>query len=649
MSHHSGSRGLTLRHKQREVLVDIIQSAVPMDSFAGSSSSSATSAANATSSSWKLLVFDSVGRDMIAPLLKVKDLREMGVTLHMMIDKQREPVPGAPAIYLCAPTEDNITKIAKDCVQELYQWVYVNFTAPIHRKLLETFAELLTAEGKLRSIRHIRVVDRTLSFVALANDQFSLMMPRTLYTLNSRHTTDAAMEVCLTQISQGLSHAVISTQQVPVVAFAKGGAAEEVGKRVVGTIHDLLKERIFTPQTTSAALGRPLLLITDRTTDLPCALHHPFSYRGLLVDAMGMRLNKVDMNNEGKEKTFEMDPENDAFFRSNASVDFGSVASNVEAALEEYKKEVDRFSRDNGGGNTDGSDASTMSKMLAHAPKLAEKKRSLDAHTTLAYGILKSIKESELDGFHGVEAGVMNREGVDHEHFEKLMTGPTSLQDKQRMYLIAYLLSHNDEEAAALEKYLPYCAQPAAAQSPAAASGAPSAPGTSATGNRFPALQYIKHLRSWSLHANSPATQSASSSSLTSGWGFAQSLAKGIAATLKGSSEAEYALTRLVDALLQDSNAISGAAGGRSSAAAARSKLLEGLGAMDPRSRQAVDAGDIHFHHAIVFVVGGGSVNEYDNLKRWESTHPRKSVAYGSTEMLRGHDVLQELTMLGAE
>ena len=32
---------------------------------------------------WKLLVYDRVGQDIISPLLSVKELRELGVTLHM--------------------------------------------------------------------------------------------------------------------------------------------------------------------------------------------------------------------------------------------------------------------------------------------------------------------------------------------------------------------------------------------------------------------------------------------------------------------------------------------------------------------------------------------------------------------------------------
>ncbi len=32
---------------------------------------------------WKILVFDDLGRDVISSVLRVSDLRSMGVTMHM--------------------------------------------------------------------------------------------------------------------------------------------------------------------------------------------------------------------------------------------------------------------------------------------------------------------------------------------------------------------------------------------------------------------------------------------------------------------------------------------------------------------------------------------------------------------------------------
>lgn len=37
----------------------------------------------ATEPVWKILIFDRVGQDIISPLISVRELRELGVTLHM--------------------------------------------------------------------------------------------------------------------------------------------------------------------------------------------------------------------------------------------------------------------------------------------------------------------------------------------------------------------------------------------------------------------------------------------------------------------------------------------------------------------------------------------------------------------------------------
>lgn len=34
---------------------------------------------------WKVLIYDRVGQDIISPLISVKELRELGVTLHVCV------------------------------------------------------------------------------------------------------------------------------------------------------------------------------------------------------------------------------------------------------------------------------------------------------------------------------------------------------------------------------------------------------------------------------------------------------------------------------------------------------------------------------------------------------------------------------------
>ena len=51
------------------------------------------------SSSYKLLVLDAVTKDIVSPLIRVDELRNSVVTLHMQIMADRQPIPDVAAVY----------------------------------------------------------------------------------------------------------------------------------------------------------------------------------------------------------------------------------------------------------------------------------------------------------------------------------------------------------------------------------------------------------------------------------------------------------------------------------------------------------------------------------------------------------------------
>lgn len=63
--------------------------------------------------SWKVLVLDSRAQDVLATTLRVQDLRDQGVTLHLPLHSDRPAIPDVPAVYFVAPTSDNIRRIAE--------------------------------------------------------------------------------------------------------------------------------------------------------------------------------------------------------------------------------------------------------------------------------------------------------------------------------------------------------------------------------------------------------------------------------------------------------------------------------------------------------------------------------------------------------
>ena len=84
---------------------------------ASTSSALQNSSSTGNGEAFKVLVLDKQTKDIIAPLLKISDLRKYGVTLHLMISTERQSIPDVPAIYFVDATEENIRLITnvRDC------------------------------------------------------------------------------------------------------------------------------------------------------------------------------------------------------------------------------------------------------------------------------------------------------------------------------------------------------------------------------------------------------------------------------------------------------------------------------------------------------------------------------------------------------
>ena len=86
-----------------------------------------------------------------------------------------------------------------------------------------------------------------------------------------------------------------------------------------------------------------------------------------------------------------------------------------------------------------------------------------------------------------------------------------------------------------------------------------------------------------------------------------------------------------------------------------------GLGSLGPGTGASFGQRRQGFNEAIVFTVGGGSMDEYGNLQEWvnrtgaggsgaSATAPRRRVVYGSTEMINAEEFLKtQLYALGKE
>ncbi|PHJ18525.1 sec1 family protein, partial [Cystoisospora suis] len=115
-----------------------VDSSLLHSSFSSSSSSALLPQGCA---SWKILIFDDVAKDILGPLMTVGTLRRQGVTLNLPLKSRRSPVIEAPAVYLLAPTEENIQLLLDELQQKLYAFYFFNFTDSLSDDLMQLLAK----------------------------------------------------------------------------------------------------------------------------------------------------------------------------------------------------------------------------------------------------------------------------------------------------------------------------------------------------------------------------------------------------------------------------------------------------------------------------------------------------------------------------
>ncbi|KAF7256389.1 hypothetical protein EG68_06816 [Paragonimus skrjabini miyazakii] len=281
---------------------------------------------------WKILIYDQLGRDIISPLLSVKDLRALGVTLHLLIDSPREHIPDVPAVYFIFPSKENITTVCKDFELARYESYYLNFISPVSRECLELIAQTALSEDCVQQIA--KVFDQYTNFVCL-DDDLLIFRPvvshqcPSYYSLYRSRASDADIESIVDATVDGLFSVFATLGSVPIIRCPRGGASEMIASRLEAKLRDSLRDSrnsLFANSDTTRGFGtdgrfprtivtaeatretqlsanafsnlfqRPLLILLDRSLDLATPLHHELTYQSIVHDVFNIRLNRVQVD-----------------------------------------------------------------------------------------------------------------------------------------------------------------------------------------------------------------------------------------------------------------------------------------------------------------------------------------------------------------
>lgn len=581
-----------------------------------------SSASAATEEVYKILIMDAFCRLVLSPLIRVNDLRKHGVTLYFSIDKERQKVPDVPAVYFVRPTPENIERIAVDTGRGLYDSFHLNFSSSLPRPLLEDLAKKTLEKDAVHRI--FKVYDQYLEFVSLEDDLFSLAQPKTYVQINDPSAGDREIEEIIEKIVTGLFCVLATLGVVPVIRCARGGPAEMVASALDARLRDHLitRNNLFTESgSLSSSFQRPILCLFDRNFELSVGIQHDWSYRPLVHDQLGMKLNRVTMPAEkGVAKSYELD-DSDPFWASNSWSPFEKVAEEIETQLSKYKQDVDEVNRRTGGNDGvefDGTDLIGNTKHLMNAvnslPELTERKKLIDKHTNIATVLLGEIKERSLDAYCTLENDMLTKGSVDRSALLSLLRGKGTKVDKLRV-AITYLLSLETTPQSELESI-----ETALRESEV----------------DIRAFQYVKKIKS--LNASLTASASSASRSNIVDWAeklYGQSISA-VTAGMKNllSGGRQLALTRTVEALMEGKP----------------NPEVDSYLVFDPRAPKTGSGAQLKgpFKEAIVFMIGGGNYVEYRSLMELaQRSQPVKHVTYGTTEILNGIEFVEQLTELG--
>lgn len=648
---------------------------------------------------WKVLVFDDLGRDVISSVLRVNDLRTWGVTMHMHISATRNPIPDVPVIYLVEPTSSNLRAITSDLSRGLYSPAYINFLWSIPRPLLEDFAAQTAEAGTSESIAQF--YDQYLNFTVAEPDLFSLGMGKknTYWALNSAKTTDEELDDVMARVVSGLFSVMVTMGVLPIIRCPKGAAAEQIAGKLDRKLRDHYlnsKDNLFSasnrPSTASGtSTSRPVLIILDRNVDLIPMLSHPWTYQSLVHDVLKMKLNRITVESPVEEgnpakgttkKAYDLNS-NDFFWLRNSSLPFPQVAEDIDAELSRWRDESAELTRKTGASSIEdlqetSQSASHLKTAITLLPELRERKALLDMHMNILECLLLSIKNRQLDTYFQMEENVMKQTKAQMLEFITGQDKGNDPNDKLRLFIIWYLSTEQEVGRAEMQQF---------------------EEALKAAGADTTSLAYVKQVRAttrMTMMSSAPVqpAQPAAGGQMLS---FASGLTSRLTSTLKDSgvganfenlisgvknflpANRDLTVTKITESIMDPPNASSSAIAKTENYLYFDPKSANARGTMPPpsasRKGEQMPGSMSHtpginasfgqrrqqFSEAIVFTVGGGSMDEYGNLQEWakrtgaggsgaQTGALRRRVVYGSTELTNAEEFLKvELEKLGAE
>ena len=435
----------------------------------------------------------------------------------------------------------------------------------------------------------------------------------------------------------------------------------------------------------SGGSGRPLLVILDRNSDLITPIQHCSTYQALIDDVLTHKANRVefeispdnssssasDKRNVKKIlKKYDLDPDTDPFYSMQKFVPFPEAIEHNDSELKDVthreqmirSKSTSTTAAPNADPfGTGGGAASDLANAVDSLPILIERKKQLEVHTSILQGVMNEVAARDVPQFYDIESSLATGSYKNDLPKAKkdvlaLISDPSkgNVYDKLRLLLV-YALATNaktsdiDEVMTAFQQVMELKTVEDKSIGPVVAAG-------------MKAISYIKQLRLMHMipSANDMLQELQSNKSKTSDPSSSSSTAMLSSFMAKATTQATGFLAKATDRVSSmlgkihkhHATVVTEHLCDYGSTANSNAVEDETYLYLDPKVKGDVSVQQLRtisrppIHQAIVFMIGGGCYNEYQNIQSLLSNE-RRSICYGSTELLDPNSFVQQLGQLG--
>lgn len=414
--------------------------------------------------------------------------------------------------------------------------------------------------------------------------------------------------------------------------------------------------------------SRPLLVILDRNMDLITPITHTSTYQALIDDLLKHKSNRVEFtiqqdNGKKLHKKFDLDADEDKFYSQHKFKPFPEAIESNGAELQDVTSRENAIRSKTGGKHNDNladqSESPSAAVDLATAvdslPQLLEQKKQLEMHTSILQAVMNEVAARDVPQFFELESALASGQYKNDamkakQQVLELVTDPTkgNVEDKIRL-VIVFCLATTAKGAVVTEiaTKMAECLDGKGDSSTSGGEKSLSREDKEKLDRGLKAIEYLKNLRSLQMIPNISDAEkdygtasSGHSDILSSFMARATNQATGLLAkasekvsTMLGKIH-KHRATRVVENLCEMKPGTED----------------DDYLYLDPKVKSDVDMKLIRTmsrapsREVITFIIGGGCYAEYQNLQMIATE--RRSITYGSTELLNPCEFLQQLGKL---